>query len=189
MEKARISGWQLFMLITFFEIGSAFLVGLAMDAKQDAWIAILVGMISSYALIFMYYRLHRYYPYLALTEYTEKIIGKVRGRILAFLYILYFANGAARFWGNASYLRLSRYAAVLGLSHMFKIKNPSPLVFPIGLVILFYSLSLAQNYFEHIYEGLNIIPFTLHLSFQIVIPALLLVIAFLRNQKKYSPLL
>lgn len=96
MEKARISGWQLFVLITLFEIGSAFLVGLAMDAKQDAWIAILVGMISSYALIFMYSRLHRYYPDLALTEYIEKIIGKVPGRILAFLYILYFANGAAR---------------------------------------------------------------------------------------------
>ncbi|MFP8642561.1 GerAB/ArcD/ProY family transporter [Priestia aryabhattai] len=76
------------------------------------------------------------------------------------------------------------YATVLGLSHVFKIKHPSPLVFPIGLVILFYSLSLAQNYFEHIYEGLNIIPFTLHLPFQIVIPALLLVIAFLRNRKK-----
>jgi spore germination protein KB len=72
VENARISGWQLFVLITLFEIGSAFLVGLAMNAKQDAWIAILVGMISSYALIFMYYRLHRYYPHLALTEYIEK---------------------------------------------------------------------------------------------------------------------
>ncbi|MDI3093601.1 GerAB/ArcD/ProY family transporter [Priestia megaterium] len=70
---------------------------------------------------------------------------------------------------------------VLGLSHVFKLKNPSPLVFPIGLVVLFYSLSLAQNYFEHVYEGLKTIPFTLHLPFQIVIPALLLVIAFLRN--------
>ncbi|MGV4964904.1 GerAB/ArcD/ProY family transporter, partial [Priestia aryabhattai] len=40
------------------------------------------------------------------------------------------------------------YATVLGLSHVFKLKNPSPLVSPIGLVILFYSLSLAQNYFE-----------------------------------------
>lgn len=47
------------------------------------------------------------------------------------------------------------YATVLGLSHVFKLKNPSPLVFPIGLVVLFYSLSLAQNYFEHVYEGLK----------------------------------
>ncbi|MEI4526091.1 hypothetical protein [Priestia megaterium] len=39
----------------------------------------------------------------------------------------------------------------------------------------------------HVYKGLKIIPFTLHLPFQIVIPALLLVIAFLRNRKKYSP--
>jgi len=78
------------------------------------------------------------------------------------------------------------YATVLSLSHVFKLKNPSPLVFPIDLVILFYSLSLTQNYFEYVYEGLKIIPFTLHLPFQIVISALLLVIAFLRNRKKYS---
>ncbi|MDN3363650.1 GerAB/ArcD/ProY family transporter [Priestia megaterium] len=363
MENARISGWQLFVLITLFEIGSAFLVGLAMDAKQDAWIAILVGMISSYALIFIYYRLHRYYPDLALTEYIEKIIGKVPGRVLAFLYVLYFANGAARvlrdfgamlltfvypdtplfivnallmlgiiytvrqgievmarsaellfffiyvlavagfilifvsglldfsslkpmlengislvlrvaysqtlyfpfgevivfamifphtknvkktafivfsaitlnginlmitmivnigvlgvtltsrsafpllstvqsiqfagflerldvffmvalITGGFFKIGLFFYATVLGLSHVFELKNPSPLVFPVGLVVLFYSLSLAQNYFEHVYEGLKIIPFTLHLPFQIVIPALLLVIAFLRNRKK-----
>ncbi|MFP7732150.1 GerAB/ArcD/ProY family transporter [Priestia aryabhattai] len=75
------------------------------------------------------------------------------------------------------------YAAVLGLSHVFKLKNPSPLVFSIGLVVLFYSLSLAQNYFEHVYEGLKIGPFTLHFPVQIVIPALLLVITFLRNRK------
>ncbi|WP_309247440.1 GerAB/ArcD/ProY family transporter [Priestia megaterium] len=75
------------------------------------------------------------------------------------------------------------YATVLGLSHVFKLKNPSPLVFPIGLVVLFYSLSLTQNYFEHVYEGLKIGPFTLHFPFQIVIPALLLMIAFLRNRK------
>ncbi|MGA6836578.1 hypothetical protein [Priestia megaterium] len=73
------------------------------------------------------------------------------------------------------------YTTVLGLSHVFKLKNPSPLVSPIGLVVLFYSLSLAQNYFKHVHQGLKIGPFTLHLSFQIVIPALLLVIAFLRN--------
>lgn len=90
MEKTRISGWQLFVLITLFEIGSAFLVGLAMDSKQDAWIAILVGMISSYALIFMYYRLHRYYPDLALTEYIEKLLEKCRDAYLLFFtyYIL-----------------------------------------------------------------------------------------------------
>ncbi|MHA2959454.1 hypothetical protein [Priestia megaterium] len=38
----------------------------------------------------------------------------------------------------------------------------------------------------HVYEGLKIIPFTLHFPFQVVIPASLLAIAFLRNRKKYS---
>ena len=44
MEKAKISATQLFVLVVLFEMGSAILVGIASDAKQDAWIAILLGL-------------------------------------------------------------------------------------------------------------------------------------------------
>ncbi len=44
MEKAKISASQLFILMVLFELGSALLVPLAIDAKQDAWLAILLGM-------------------------------------------------------------------------------------------------------------------------------------------------
>ena len=81
-----------------------------MDAKQDAWIAILVGMISSYALIFMYYRLHRYYPDLALTEYIEKLLKSARthtGFSLRIIFCEWSRAGAARFRRDASYFCLS----------------------------------------------------------------------------------
>ncbi|MDR7246351.1 GerAB/ArcD/ProY family transporter, partial [Priestia megaterium] len=56
MEKAKISSSQLFILMVLFELGSALLVPLAIDAKQDAWLAILLGMVFSFVLLLVYHR-------------------------------------------------------------------------------------------------------------------------------------
>jgi len=96
MEKAKISSKQLFSLIVLFELGSAVVVGLGMDAKQDAWLAILLGMFAGLALFLVYGYLFCKYPTLLLTQYTEKILGKYIGRTLAFFYTLYFIYIASR---------------------------------------------------------------------------------------------
>lgn len=362
MEKAKISPYQLFVLILLFELGSALLVPIAMDAKQDSWIAILVAMVGGFFLFFIYHRLFQYYPEIPLTEYIQKIIGKGLGRILAFLYILYFSYLSARvlrsfgemitisaypetplFITNAllmmviiysvrkgievlaraaellfilmyllaisgfilivisglihfNYIRpiledgfspvlktvmtqtlffpfgevivftmilpylnnpkkakrtgiialglsginlaiamfvnltvlgvdltarsqfpllttiqtiqvadfLERldvnfmlatmitgffkisiffYAAVMGTANLFKITESSRLVYLIGLIILFLSLTIASNYVTHNHEGVKVVPIMLHLPFQVVIPSLLLVIALFKNRK------
>jgi spore germination protein KB len=89
MEKAKISASQLFILIVLFELGTSLLLPIAMDAKQDAWLAILFGMVFSFVLLLVYHRLYLYYPDLLPTEYIQKILGKAMGTLLAFLYIFY----------------------------------------------------------------------------------------------------
>src|SRR3954453_13543442 len=96
MEKAKISLYQLFVLILLFELGSAILVPLAIDAKQDAWLAILFGVFGGLFLYWIYYRLFFYYPNLVPPEYMEKLLGKILGKILAFCYIIFFLYTAAR---------------------------------------------------------------------------------------------
>lgn len=96
MEKAKISSKQLFALIVLFEIGSAVVVGLGMKAKQDAWLAILLGMVCGLVLYLIYSYLFYRYPNLPLTIYLEKLLGKFIGKILAFIYILYFIYIASR---------------------------------------------------------------------------------------------
>ncbi|MED4268015.1 GerAB/ArcD/ProY family transporter, partial [Priestia megaterium] len=96
MEKAKISASQLFILMVLFELGSSLLVPIAMDVKQDAWLAILLGMVGSFVLFLVYHKLHSYYPDLLPTEYMQKIMGKWIGTVLAFVYILYFMYDAAR---------------------------------------------------------------------------------------------
>ncbi|MED4184704.1 GerAB/ArcD/ProY family transporter, partial [Priestia megaterium] len=86
MEKAKISAVQLFIIMVLFELGSALLVPLAIDAKQDAWLAILLGMVCSFALLLVYHKLYTYYPNLLPTEYMQRILGRVLGTVLAFVY-------------------------------------------------------------------------------------------------------
>ncbi|WP_454871076.1 GerAB/ArcD/ProY family transporter [Priestia megaterium] len=96
MEKAKISASQLFILMALFELGTSLLLPVAMEAKQDAWLAILLGMLGSLVLFVIYYKLYSYYPDLLPTEYMQKILGKAIGSVLAFLYISYFIYDVAR---------------------------------------------------------------------------------------------
>ncbi|WP_066366614.1 GerAB/ArcD/ProY family transporter [Neobacillus fumarioli] len=96
MEKAKISARQLFVLVVLFEMGSAILVGYPVKLKQDAWIAILLGMAGGILLFLVYYRLFLFYPNLPLTSYVQFIMGKWIGRFIGFFYIIYFAYLAAR---------------------------------------------------------------------------------------------
>lgn len=74
------------------------------------------------------------------------------------------------------------YATVIGTANLFKIKSPSKLCFPLGLVLLLYSLSLANNYEELLQEALKILPFSLNIYFQVILPLLLLTVAFFKNK-------
>ncbi|MFB5195777.1 spore gernimation protein KB [Bacillus sp. AFS073361] len=96
MEKAKVSSFQMFVLIVMFEMGSAILLGLGSQVKQDSWIAILFGLAGGIIVFFIYYRLYMYFPDLPLTSYLQKIVGKWLGRIIGFLYIIYFIYIASR---------------------------------------------------------------------------------------------
>lgn len=96
MEQARISARQLFMLAILFEHGSAMVIPLGVDAKQDVWIAILCGMVFGGGLLFIYYRLFTYYPNLPFTSYVQHIVGSFLGKIIALVYVLYFLYISAR---------------------------------------------------------------------------------------------
>src|SRR5687768_11408262 len=96
MEQIKIKASQMCFLIILFEMGSALVVGVGTNAKQDAWIAVLVGLLGGLVLYFVYYRLFKYYPDLPLTSYVQEITGKFIGRILGFLYVVYFIYIATR---------------------------------------------------------------------------------------------
>ncbi|MFP3122393.1 spore germination protein [Ectobacillus funiculus] len=92
----RISSFQFCCLIILFELGTAVMVPLGADAKQDAWIAVLVGMLGGLLIFSIYAYLHRHFPRQPLTSYVKQIVGKKIGFVIALLYTLFFIYGAAR---------------------------------------------------------------------------------------------
>lgn len=73
------------------------------------------------------------------------------------------------------------YAAVIGTMDLFKIREHGPLVFPIGIIVLFASMMMASNYLEHIAQGRFSLK-TLHLLFSVVIPLFLLAVLSIRKR-------
>ena len=76
------------------------------------------------------------------------------------------------------------YAAVVGTANLFKIKTPSQLPYYLGIITLLYSIILSKNFMEHLYEGVIIDPFFLQIPLFIIIPFLLIIVAFFRNRKR-----
>ncbi|MCM3718576.1 GerAB/ArcD/ProY family transporter [Fictibacillus phosphorivorans] len=107
MKSYKIDLQQYFILIILFELGSAILVGLGMDAGRDAWIAILFGMVAGMILFSGYYFLYKQFPDLSLTQYVQVLFGKHIGKIFGFCYMLYFLYLAARVLRDFGSLLLS----------------------------------------------------------------------------------
>lgn len=96
MMQEKIGFIQLFYIMMAFEVGSTVIFGLGAEAKQDAWLAILVGMFCGLVLMWVYTKLFEYYPGDTLTQMIPKIVGRFIGYPLIVSYILYFVYLASQ---------------------------------------------------------------------------------------------
>lgn len=92
----KISLFQLFVLIFLFEIGSTVVVGVAIEAKQDAWIAILNATIIGLIIVRMYTFFLVHNPGKNLFEIIKVSFGKWISIVLTLFYIIYFIYLASR---------------------------------------------------------------------------------------------
>ncbi|MGD6818960.1 GerAB/ArcD/ProY family transporter [Metabacillus sp. 84] len=76
------------------------------------------------------------------------------------------------------------YAALRSTVELTGTNNPVPPALIYGIGITFASLSVANTQYEHFQEGLNFVPFFLHVPFQMIIPAVLLFVLWLKKRKK-----
>ncbi|SFT26996.1 GerAB/ArcD/ProY family transporter [Paenibacillus sp. BC26] len=74
------------------------------------------------------------------------------------------------------------YAAILAAGDLFRITNHKTLIMPVGLIVMFTSLTVAGSLTEHLQEGLKIVPYYLHLPLQYAIPTLLMLIGLIRRK-------
>ncbi|CAM5781492.1 endospore germination permease [Brevibacillus borstelensis] len=65
LEQGKINIRQLTVLVIAFTMGTSFLLGpspLALEAKQNAWIAAIIGIVIDLVLIVMYVALGNLFP-------------------------------------------------------------------------------------------------------------------------------
>ncbi|PAB57762.1 GerAB/ArcD/ProY family transporter [Anaeromicrobium sediminis] len=104
----KISPRQFRILVTMCYIGTSILfspVGLAADAKQDAWLAAIVGNILGLLLVCIYNTVGNYFSNMTLIEYTEKVLGKWLGKTLSLLFISFlFINCSMILWTAGNFI-------------------------------------------------------------------------------------
>ncbi|MFD0051807.1 endospore germination permease [Actinomycetes bacterium NPDC127524] len=156
MGKIKISYFQLFCLIFLFEMGSSVLFSIAGSAKQDAWLVTLIAMIPGSMLLGMYLKMHQMFPGYTLTVYVQKIFGSAIGRMIGFLYVIYFIYIASRL--------LRDFGELLVIS-----AYPETTLMVIGITML---LCLIYNLFK----GFEAFSRLTELCFYVIVPTLLIVV-------------
>jgi len=87
MRNEVISERQAVVLIIFFILGSTFLIGSGGQAKQDAWIAVIIAISWSAILLLMFSRILSLYPGKDLFDILQIVMGKFLGKIISIIMI------------------------------------------------------------------------------------------------------
>lgn len=89
MQKERITDKEAICLFIIFVIGSSLIVGIGNGAKNDAWLAVIAGILMAIPMMLVYCRILSIYQGKGLFDILDITLGKVAGRIITALYSLY----------------------------------------------------------------------------------------------------
>lgn len=91
VEDEKISSSQFRGLVNFFSVGTSILVipsMLAAEAKQDAWIVVLIGMGIGLFVVWLLSTMSLFFPKITFVQMIEKIFGRWFGKIIALIFLL-----------------------------------------------------------------------------------------------------
>lgn len=102
----------------------------AMHAKQDTWISPILACIIGYLNVYLVYQLNKMYPKQTIVEYSRHIIGVIPGKILGFIFLLFYLHI------NGTIIR--EYGEFINSSFL----NRTPMVFILGSMVFVCSLAV-----------------------------------------------
>ena len=100
LERGKISGTQLVYLLVSFAIGSSIILAPGRGARQDAWIAIIIGVLESLVWVFIFTTLARRFPEKTIVEILEEVFSPFLGKLLAVCFIWYSFHLGSLVIGN-----------------------------------------------------------------------------------------
>ena len=135
MEQ-KISPYEFFTVIFMVPYGTAILYFLAPEAKQDAWIVMLIYVIPALLLHQIYLILHKNYPQDTIVTWMPKIFGKAIGKLISGIYVLYFAYLATRV--------LRDFVSLIEISAMYG-TSPWIITCALGVTIIYGVYTGVEN--------------------------------------------
>ncbi|MFJ7508815.1 endospore germination permease [Peribacillus simplex] len=93
MEKGKISSLQMAFMMYPTIVATA-IIGVpsitAKYAKTDLWLSPIFSALIGYLTVYIAYKLHQLYPKQTVIQFTEKIIGRIPGKIFGFLLLFFY---------------------------------------------------------------------------------------------------
>jgi spore germination protein KB len=89
MQKEQITDKEGIVLVITFIIGSTLIIGIGGDAKNDAWIAGIIGLSMCIPMLLVYSRIMSIFQGKDLFEILDLVLGKIFGKFVSVIYILY----------------------------------------------------------------------------------------------------
>ncbi len=89
MNMEKITDREAISITTLFVLGSTLILGIGGEAKNDAWIAAIAGLLFSVPIFLVYSRIVSIFPGKDLFEILNLVFGKYIGKFIALLYIWY----------------------------------------------------------------------------------------------------
>ncbi|MDQ0889808.1 spore germination protein KB [Paenibacillus sp. V4I9] len=93
MEQARLTGWQTFLLVLSYTLGTASIIypgRLIASGSQDAWMIPLFAGIYGMVVVALWIYLYSLHNGLNIIQINMKVFGKIIGGFFALVYICYF---------------------------------------------------------------------------------------------------
>lgn len=95
VQTETISRVQLFVLLILFNIGSTLILNIGQEAKNNAWLAILLASFGGIIILIFHFRIMDFYPQMDLFQMLDLGLGKMLGRLIGSGYVFYFFLSAS----------------------------------------------------------------------------------------------
>lgn len=89
MVKEEITQKEAICLLVNFIMGSTLIMGIGTDAKNDAWLAGILGLVMAIPIVLIYARIIHLFPGKNLYDITYLLFGKYLGTFVLILYVWY----------------------------------------------------------------------------------------------------
>lgn len=161
MNTEIISTKQGIFIMSMFTIGSTIIISSDAKTKQDVWITILIALVMSLPMLFIYSKILMLYPGKDLFDILKEVFGNVAGKIIALLFVWYcFHLGALVIRNFSDFVTIISFPETpqsliiifIGLFTIYMVKSGIEVlgrwtffVFPIIMAIIIVTICLSMT--------------------------------------------